>query len=83
MATSQVETVTTGADKAKLFVSVVVWAIVANIVRIATTGLILENFGFDYAANFFVDYSIYVVLLLMLAGIFLTAGFLPHQEDFE
>lgn len=66
-----------------LFASVALWAFFANIVRIATTGLIMENFGLDYATNFYAEYSFYMVLVVMLAGISLTAGLLPHKEDFD
>ncbi|MBL8014321.1 MAG: exosortase/archaeosortase family protein [Candidatus Omnitrophica bacterium] len=66
-----------------LFASVAVWAFFANVVRVTTTGLIMENFGLEYAANFFAEYSFYMVLVVMLAGISLTAGLLPHKEDFD
>ncbi len=66
-----------------LFGSVIFWALLGNIVRVTLTGLMLENFGLEYASMFYSDYSVFVVMVILLAGITLTSGLLPHKEDFE
>jgi exosortase len=64
-----------------LFLSVVFWAVLGNIIRIMTTGLMLDNFGVEYASLFFTEYSVIVVMFVMLAGLALTSGMLPHKEE--
>jgi exosortase len=64
-----------------LFLSVAFWAILGNIIRITTTGMLLENFGVEYASIFFTEYSVIVVMVVMLAGLALTSGLLPHREE--
>jgi exosortase/archaeosortase family protein len=68
---------------AVLLASVVFWALLGNILRVTVTGLMLENFGLEYASTFYSDYSVFVVMFIILAGLALTSGLLPHQEDFE
>lgn len=64
-----------------LFLSVVFWAILGNIIRITTTGMMLDNFGVEYASMFFTEYSVVIVMFVMLAGLALTSGLLPHKEE--
>lgn len=64
-----------------LFLSVIVWGIVGNILRVTVTGLLLDNFGVVYASRFYMEYSVMIVLVVMIAGLTLTAGLLPHREE--
>lgn len=64
-----------------LFLSVVFWGILGNVVRVSVTGVMLNNFGLEYASTFFSDYSVVVVMLFTVAGLTLTAGLLPHKEE--
>lgn len=64
-----------------LFFSVIFWGVVGNILRVTVTGLMLDNFGVEYASMFYADYSVAIVLVVMIAGLTLTAGLLPHRED--
>ena len=73
----------TKAWSAALFFSVIVWGLIGNIVRITVTGLILDGFGVEYASMFFTEYSVVVLMIIMVAGLTLTAGLLPHREEFE
>ena len=66
-----------------LFLSVAFWAVLGNIIRIMTTAMMLDNLGVEYASVFFTEYSVIVVMFVMLAGLALTSGLLPHKEEFE
>ncbi len=64
-----------------LCLSTALWGMLASIVRVTLTGVMIENFGVEYATMFFAEYSVVVVMIVMVAGITFTAGFLPHKEE--
>lgn len=65
------------------FGSVIFWAVAANVLRVTTAGLMLENLGVEYAFKFFTEYSAIMMVIVIVAGLALTSGLLPHKEEFE